>query len=140
FSRNTGKLCFATLQAGDGSRIQAMASLANVGEESLAGWKELVDLGDDVFVHGEVISSRRGELSVMADSLQIASNAILPLPNAYSELNEETRVRSRFLALIVRDQARTTVRARAALHASLRATFSSHDYLVVEATMLQVQH
>ncbi len=52
FSRNTGKLCFATLQAGDGSRIQAMVSLANVGEESLQQWKELVDLGDHVFVHG----------------------------------------------------------------------------------------
>src|SRR5690606_18100054 len=44
FSRNTGKLCFASLQAGDGSRIQAMVSLAAVGEESLAEWKELVDL------------------------------------------------------------------------------------------------
>src|SRR5690606_13360245 len=117
-----------------------MISLANVGEESLAGWKELVDLGDHVFVHGEVISSRRGELSVMADSWQIASKAILPLPNAYSELNEETRVRSRFLDLIVRDQARTTVRARAAVNASLRATFTSHDYLEVETPMLQVQH
>ena len=81
FSRNTGKLCFATLQAGDGSRIQAMISLANVGDESLAAWKELVDLGDHVFVHGEVISSRRGELSIMADGWAIASKAILPLPN-----------------------------------------------------------
>src|SRR3712207_573990 len=44
--RNTGKLCFPSLQAGDGSRIQAMDSLAGVGEESLAGWKEVVDLGD----------------------------------------------------------------------------------------------
>ena len=68
FSRNTGKLCFATLQAGDGSRIQAMISLANVGEESLAEWKEYVDLGDHVFVHGEVISSRRGELSLVPSS------------------------------------------------------------------------
>src|SRR3954464_7842963 len=50
FFRNTGKLCFATLQSGDGSRIQAMVSLAEVGEESLAQWKELVDLGDHVFV------------------------------------------------------------------------------------------
>ena len=50
FSRNTGKLCFATLQAGDGSRIQAMVSLAAVGDESLQAWKELVDLGDHVFV------------------------------------------------------------------------------------------
>ena len=33
FARNTGKLCFATLQAGDGTRIQAMVSLDRVGEE-----------------------------------------------------------------------------------------------------------
>jgi len=140
FSRNTGKLCFATLQAGDGSRIQAMVSLANVGDESLADWKSLVDLGDHVFVHGEVISSRRGELSIMADAWQIASKAILPLPNAYAELNEEGRVRSRFLDLIVREQARTTVRARAAVNASLRSTFTNHDFLEVETPMLQVQH
>ena len=140
FSRNTGKLCFATLQAGDGSRIQAMVSLANVGEESLAAWKELVDLGDHVFVHGEVISSCRGELSVMADDWTIASKAILPLPNVYGELNEESRVRSRFLDLIVREQARTTVRARAAVNASLRSTFAAHGFLEVETPMLQVQH
>ena len=70
--RNTGKLCFATLQAGDGSRIQAMVSLGEVGEESLAEWKELVDLGDHVFVSGEVISSRRGELSIMVAEWRIA--------------------------------------------------------------------
>jgi len=140
FSRNTGKLCFASLQAGDGSRIQAMISLANVGEESLARWKELVDLGDHVFVHGEVISSRRGELSIMADDWTIASKAILPLPNAYGELSEEGRVRSRFLDLILRDQARSTVRARAAVNASLRQTFTSHGFLEVETPMLQVQH
>ena len=140
FSRNTGKLCFATLQSGDGSRIQAMVSLAGVGEESLQRWKELVDLGDHVFVAGEVISSRRGELSIMVDEWQIAAKAILPLPNMYSELNEESRVRARYLDLIVRDQARQTVRARAAVNASLRETFAGHGFLEVETPMLQVQH
>lgn len=140
FQRNTGKLCFATLQSGDGSRIQAMVSLAEVGEESLEQWKELVDLGDHVFVSGEVISSRRGELSVMVSTWQIASKAVLPLPNMYSELSDESRVRSRFLDLIVREQARTTVRARAAVNASLRATFAAQDYLEVETPMLQVMH
>ena len=140
FSRNTGKLCFATLQAGDGSRIQAMVSLAGVGEESLQGWKELVDLGDHVFVSGEVISSRRGELSIMVADWRIASKAILPLPNMYSELSEESRVRSRFLDLIVRDRARETVLARAKVNASLRETFAAHDFVEVETPMLQVQH
>ncbi|MET0734524.1 MAG: lysine--tRNA ligase [Microbacterium sp.] len=140
FSRNTGKLCFATLQAGDGSRIQAMVSLAAVGERSLQDWKELVDLGDHVFVKGEVISSRRGELSIMVTDWAVAAKAILPLPNMYSELSEESRVRSRFLDLIVRGRARETVVARAKVNASLRATFASHGFLEVETPMLQVQH
>lgn len=67
FLRNTGKLCFATLRGGDGTELQAMLSLKQVGEDALASWKSDVDLGDHVFVHGEVITSRRGELSVMAD-------------------------------------------------------------------------
>jgi lysyl-tRNA synthetase class 2 len=138
--RNTGKLCFASLQSGDGQRIQAMISLAEVGEESRERWKELVDLGDHLFVSGEVISSRRGELSVLAKEWQIAAKAVLPLPNLHKELSDEARVRSRFLDLIVREQARYTVRARARVNASLRATFASHDFLEVETPMLQTMH
>jgi lysyl-tRNA synthetase class 2 len=138
--RNTGKLCFAALQSGDGSRIQAMVSLAEVGEESLQRWKELVDLGDHLFVAGEVISSRRGELSILVSEWKIAAKAILPLPNLHSELSEETRVRQRYLDLIVREQARATVVARAKAVASLRATFTSHDFLEVETPMLQTIH
>jgi lysyl-tRNA synthetase, class II len=140
FSRNTGKLCFASLQSGDGSRIQAMVSLAAVGEESLQAWKELVDLGDHVFVSGEVISSRRGELSIMVGDWAVASKAVLPLPNLHAELSEESRVRSRFLDLIVRDRARETVLARAKVNASLRSTFAARGFVEVETPMLQVQH
>ncbi|MFC5502916.1 lysine--tRNA ligase [Lysinimonas soli] len=138
FSRNTGKLCFASLQSGDGSRIQAMVSLAEVGEESLERWKEYVDLGDHVFVRGEVISSRRGELSILVTEWAIAAKALLPLPNLYVELNEETRVRQRYLDLISREQARANARARALAVASLRSTFAGHDYLEIETPMLQV--
>ncbi|MDO9394928.1 MAG: lysine--tRNA ligase [Herbiconiux sp.] len=138
--RNTGKLCFVSLQSGDGQRIQAMISLANVGEESLAAFKELVDLGDHLFVAGEVISSRRGELSVMATGWQIASKAVLPLPNLHTELSEETRMRARYLDLIVREQARTVVRTRAQAVASLRSTFAEREYLEVETPMLQTMH
>ncbi|AWB90075.1 lysine--tRNA ligase [Salinibacterium hongtaonis] len=138
--RNTGKLCFASLQAGDGSRIQAMVSLASVGEESLALWKELVDLGDHLFVSGEVISSRRGELSIMVEEWKVAAKTLRPLPNMHTELNEETRVRQRYLDLIVREQARNTVVARATAVSSLRATFAGHDYLEVETPMLQTMH
>ena len=62
FMRNTGKLCFATLREGgaSGTELQAMISLDKVGPESLAAWKADVDIGDHVFVFGEVITSRRG--------------------------------------------------------------------------------
>ena len=138
--RNTGKLCFASIQSGDGQRIQAMLSLAEVGEESLEQWKDLVDLGDHLFVSGEVISSRRGELSILVTTWQIAAKAIRPLPNLHTELSDEARVRSRYLDLIVREQARYTVRARAKVNASLRATFAEHEYLEVETPMLQTMH
>ena len=147
--RNTGKLCFAALQAGDvplaagaagPSRIQAMVSLDAVGEESLAEFKALVDLGDQLFVAGEVITSRRGELSIRVDEWRIAAKALLPLPNLHAELSEETRVRSRYLDLIARPAARDMVRTRAVAVASLRSTFAERGYLELETPMLQVQH
>ncbi|MEL4320478.1 lysine--tRNA ligase [Leifsonia sp. YIM 134122] len=138
--RNTGKLCFAALQSGDGSRIQAMVSLGEVGEESLVAWKELVDLGDHLFVSGEVITSRRGELSIMVRDWTVAAKAILPLPNLHNELSEENRVRSRYLDLISRDQARANVINRAKTVASLRRTFDDLDFIEVETPMLQVMH
>jgi len=140
FQRDTGKLSFVTLQGGTGERIQAMLSAAVVGEESLEQFKELVDLGDHLFVHGEVVTSRRGELSIMVDEWRIASKALRPLPNMYKDLSEESRVRSRYLDLIVREQARRTVRIRATVNQSLRSTFADNGYLEVETPMLQVMH
>ena len=140
FVRNTGKLCFATLQEGDGTRLQVMLSLANVGEESLAAWKHDVDLGDFVFARGAVISSRRGELSVMATEWRMAAKALRPLPVLHREMSEEARVRQRYVDLVVRPQARETVRTRAGVVRSLRDTFHSRGYLEVETPMLQTQH
>jgi lysyl-tRNA synthetase class 2 len=117
-----------------------MVSFGEIGEDSFELLKDLVDLGDHVFVEGEVIASKRGELSVMVGAWAIAAKALMPLPNLHSELNEETRVRQRYLDLIVRDQARVTVRQRALINQSLRATFASHGYLEVETPMLQTLH
>jgi len=141
FLRNTGKLCFATLQDGEGNRLQAMLSLAEVGEERLTAFKADIDLGDHLFVHGRVISSRRGELSVFADAWQLAAKAIRPLPNLYegTVLSEEARVRQRYVDLIMRPAARDMVRQRAGVVRSLRDNFHRRGYLEVETPMLQTQ-
>ena len=140
FLRNTGKLCFATLQAGTGERIQAMISLDKVGEESLELWKELVDLGDHIFVRGEVITSKRGELSILAEEWLMAAKTIRPMPNLHNELGEEFRVRHRYIDLIVRDRAREVVKIRSEVMQSLRNTFANRAFMEVETPMLQVVH
>jgi lysyl-tRNA synthetase class 2 len=140
FQRNTGKLCFATLQAGGGERIQAMLSLDKVGEERLDLFKELIDLGDHLFVFGEVITSKRGELSILVDEWQIAAKTIRPLPNLHNELGEEYRVRHRYIDLIVRDRAREVVQIRAQVMKSLRRTFDNERFIEVETPMLQTMH
>ena len=137
FARNSGKLCFATLQEGDGTQLQAMISLAGVGAEELDSWKSDVDLGDIVFIGGEVISSRRGELSVLADTWQMAAKALRPLPVAHREMSEESRVRQRYVDLIVRPQARTVARQRIAVVRAVRNSLERRGFLEVETPMLQ---
>ncbi|UJW34682.1 lysine--tRNA ligase [Saccharothrix sp. AJ9571] len=139
FLRNTGKLCFASLREG-GAELQAMISLAKVGADALAAWKSDVDLGDHVFVTGEVITSKRGELSVMADGWRLTSKALRPLPVAHKELAEETRTRQRYVDLIVRPKAREVVQTRAGVMRSLRDSFHRRGFTEVETPMLQTLH
>jgi lysyl-tRNA synthetase class 2 len=140
FKRDTGKLCFATLREGDGTELQTMFSLDKVGEESLGLWKSEIDLGDHVSVTGEVITSKRGELSILANEWQLASKSLRPLPVEHKPLSEETRVRMRYVDLIVRPEARQNARLRPQVMRQLRETFASRDFIEVETPMLQVMH
>lgn len=171
--RSSGKLAFVSLQDGAGVTIQAMISAKNLpgeGHSSMAAFKSDVDLGDHLFVHGRVISSRRGELSIMAETAlkggldaealpelgddaleipawRIASKALRPLPKTWTNeagesvsLSEDNRVRRRELDLLTRPAARDMVRTRAAVVRSIRENFHRRDYLELETPMLQVIH
>jgi lysyl-tRNA synthetase class 2 len=140
FVRNTGKLSFATLREGDGTEMQLMLSQANVGAQALDDWKRTVDIGDHVGATGEVVTSRRGELSVMAGSWTLTAKALRPLPVAHKPMSEETRVRQRYVDLIVRPQARDTVRTRATVMRSIRESLHRRGFTEVETPMLQTQH
>ncbi len=137
FLRNTGKLCFVRLREGDGTEIQAMLSLAEVGEERLAAFKQIVDIGDHLQVTGEVITSRRGELSVMATSWQLAAKTMRPLPVEHKPLSEESRARLRYVDLIVRPEARENVRVKAKVLGSIRRTLDDLGYIEIETPVLQ---
>ena len=111
-----------------------------MGEESLAEWKSLVDLGDHVFVTGRVIVSRRGELSIMVTDWKMASKALRPMPVLHKDLNEETRVRQRYLDLMVREEARELVKKRALITRTVRRVLEDHGYIEVETPVLQLVH
>lgn len=140
FLRNGGGLCFVQLAAGDGTHIQGMVSKREVGADSLKLYKQLVDLGDHLFLHGRMIASKTGELSIMVDQWRIASKSLRPLPALHKELNEEQRTRKPYLGMIVDQKSRDMVRNRAKVVASLRRNFDQRGFLEAETPMLQTNH
>jgi lysyl-tRNA synthetase class 2 len=139
-SRIGGKLCFATLRDGTGG-VQIMLSLDQLGEEALSGWKTHVDLGDHVGVEGEVVTSRRGELSVLVDRWAITAKCLRPLPEKHKGLTDvESRVRQRYVDLIVNPEARRLLQIRTDALRSLRETLTAGDFVEVETPMLQAIH
>jgi lysyl-tRNA synthetase class 2 len=139
-SRVGGKLCFATLRDGTGD-IQVMISLAKVGEAALAFWKRDVDLGDHVGVTGEVITSRSGELSVLADSFAITAKSLRPLPEKHKGLTDpEARVRQRYLDLIVNPSSRRLAEMRSVVTQTVRSVLLARGFLEVETPVLAGLH
>jgi lysyl-tRNA synthetase class 2 len=138
--RDSGKLCFATLRDGSGD-LQVMLSLDRLGEERLTAWKRDIDLGDHVSVDGEVVTSRRGELSVMVEAWTLAGKALRPLPEKWRGLSDpETRVRQRYVDLVVNPDSRRMFEARAAVLGSLRSTLGARGFLEAETPILQTLH
>lgn len=138
FLRDTGKLCFVRLREGDGTELQAMVSAADVGQQALDDFTSLVDIGDIITVSGEVVTSRRGELSVRATAWRMAAKALRPLPNEHRPLSDEARVRLRYVDMIVNPDARAIVRQKAAVLRSLRQTLDAAGFVEVETPVLQL--
>jgi lysyl-tRNA synthetase, class II len=139
-SRTGGKLCFATIRDGTGD-IQVMLSLDRVGPDALAAWKRDIDLGDHIGVEGEVIASRRGELSILADRYAITAKGLRPLPEKHHGLSDpEERVRRRYVDLIVNPDGRRLAELRGAVLASFRQGLHARGFLEVETPVLQTVH
>ena len=144
FVRNTGKLCFATLQ--DGSTATRPAGddqpRRQVGEDALAA----VEGGRRP--RRPRLRARPGHLQparrarVMADEWRMAAKALRPLPNLHegAELSEEARVRQRYVDLIVRPEARDMVRTARPSSAACATRSTSAGFIEIETPMLQTLH
>ncbi len=139
-NRDGGKLCFATLRDGTGD-LQIMIALDAVGPDMLRHWRHDVDLGDQVGVTGEVITTKRGELTIRAESFKITGKSIRPLPDKHKGLTDpEARVRARYVDLIVRPEARDVAYKRATVVRSIRESLHARGFTEVETPVLQLIH
>lgn len=133
--RDSGKLIFATIRDRSGD-IQLFISKAVVGDDAFDAIKRL-DLGDWVGVAGTVMTTRKGELSVKPDTVQLLSKAVRPLPGKWHGLSDvDTRFRQRYADLIVNEQARRNFEIRHETIASFRRTLATHGFIEVETPVL----
>ena len=138
--RSSGKICFATLRDGTGE-LQVMIALECVGAAALRSWRQDVDLGDHIGVEGEVVTSRRGELSILADQWMITAKCLRPMPDKRRGLSDpEARVRQRYLDLITNDDARRMLHLRPAAVRAVRDHLHGRGFIEVETPILQTVH
>jgi len=138
--RDMGGLGFATLRDGSGD-LQVMVDVQHLGPDDLSFWEHSIDLGDQVAVTGEVMTTHKGELSVRATSVMLTSKALRPLPDKHKGLSDpDARVRNRYVDLIVRPDARTTAYQRATVVRSVRDSLHARGFTEVETPILQTIH
>ncbi len=136
--RDLGKLSFGVLQDGTG-RIQLFADEATLGEDGLAVFVDL-DLGDLIGVTGEVITTRKGELSVRVGELTLLAKSLWPMPEKWHGLADiETRYRQRYLDLVANEDARRVFNVRVGVVRELRRQFEDRGFVEVETPVLQAR-
>ena len=137
-SRDQGKLIFVTLQDRTDS-VQLFVSKSVVGEEAFEAVNAL-DLGDWVGIHGTVMTTRKGELSVKVSSCVLLAKAVRPLPDKWHGITDtDTRYRQRYADLIVNEESRRMFEVRHATIASFRRTLAERQFIEVETPVLHVE-
>ncbi|MBN1874978.1 MAG: lysine--tRNA ligase [Anaerolineae bacterium] len=147
--RVMGKVAFAHIEDGSG-KLQLFLRQNELGEEALALFKKVFDLGDFVEAHGVLMRTRTGEISLQAHTVTMLAKAITPLPipkeyegqdgqltrySAFSDVEE--RFRQRYADLAVNAEVREIFRTRSRMISALRTWLDEHEYLEVETPVLQ---
>jgi lysyl-tRNA synthetase, class II len=131
--RDMGKLVFLDLVDRTG-RIQLLCPLQRTGEVD-------VHLGDIVGVAGHPAQSRRGEPSLMVDSLELLARNKRPLPDTFHGVTDvETRYRRRYLDLLMNEETRALFLLRARVVTAIRRYLDERGFVEVETPLLQPRY
>jgi len=135
--RNLGKISFAKLQDSSGS-IQIVLQEGYTKEEIMKFVKKFIDSGDFIGVVGKVYRTKRGELSVMADKVELLSKSLKPLPEKWHGLKDkEERYRKRYLDLIMNPEVKDVFVKRAQIIDTIREFLKKREFIEVETPTLQ---
>jgi lysyl-tRNA synthetase class 2 len=138
--RDLGGVSFAVLEE-EGHRLQAMLTADATPADVRRLWKRSVDLGDLVSITGDVVRSRRGELSVLVEDWVMAAKCLRPLPGARHRLTDpDTRLRQRYLDMVVNPASLHLLHDRSVMVKGIRDHLAGQGFLEVETPMLQAIH
>lgn len=133
--RVMGKASFAVILDGKGT-IQSYLSVNELGDD-YAAFKDY-DIGDIIGITGFVFKTRTGEISVHAQSVELLSKSLLPLPEKFHGLkDEDTRYRQREVDLIANPEVKKTFVARSKIMSEIRNYLNGIGYLEVDTPVLQ---
>lgn len=133
--RVMGKASFAVILDGKGT-IQSYLSVNELGDE-YAAFKDY-DIGDIIGITGFVFKTRTGEVSVHAQSVELLSKSLLPLPEKFHGLkDEDIRYRNREVDLIANPEVKKTFIMRSKILKEIRNYLDGIGYLEVDTPVLQ---
>jgi lysyl-tRNA synthetase, class II len=133
--RSFGKMAFVKLLDRSG-QIQVQIRKDLLGETAFALWKK-AERGDFIGAVGSPAIMRTGELTIVAESVQILTKATRPLPEKFHGLSDtEVRYRQRYVDLVTNPEVREVFRKRSAIVRSIRGFLDARGFLEVETPML----
>ena len=134
--REHGKAVFITLRDG-WDDLQVYANVDTLGETSFSLLTD-IDVGDIVGCEGHVFRTRRGEMTVFAESWTMLTKSLRPLPEKWHGLQDrETRYRQRYVDLIANPEVAWQLRARGKLVSAMRRYLEDQGFVEVETPILQ---
>jgi lysyl-tRNA synthetase class 2 len=134
--RVMGATSFVKVQDRSG-QIQLMLKRDRLGEAHYGEFKKW-DLGDIVAARGEVIKTKTGELSIDVVELRLLAKSLRPLPEKWHGIADaETKLRQRYLDLVMSEGTREVFRRRSALVRFVRGFLDALDFTEVETPMMQ---
>ena len=133
--RSQGKVAFADLQDASG-RIQLFAQQAVLGDDAMKEFSRL-GVGDIVGAEGEVMRTRRGELSLKVTNVTLLAECLRAMPEKWHGITDiEARYRQRYLDLLLNPAPKRAVAGRAAAITAIRKFFDDRGFIEVETPIL----